>query len=82
MVSRNIIVMVTFRFLQDLQFIDSRGSAWTRRGVRRSMLTWGRDMALPVHRRDGEDGVGVVGVAGVVGGCGCGKRIEDEVQRE
>lgn len=46
------------------------------------MLTWGRDMALPVHRRDGEDGVGVVGVAGVVGGCGCGKRIEDEVQRE
>ena len=52
----------TFRFLQDLQFIDSRGSAWTRRGVRRSMLTWGRDMALPVHRMDGEgeeDGVGV-----------------------
>lgn len=34
----------TFRFLQDLQFMDSRGSAVARRGVTRSMLTVGRDI--------------------------------------
>lgn len=34
----------TFLFRQDLQFIDSRGSAMTRRGVRRSILTCGRDI--------------------------------------
>lgn len=35
----------TFRFRQDLQFIDSRGSVVRRRG-RRSMETGGRDMVL------------------------------------
>jgi hypothetical protein len=35
----------TFRFRQDLQFMDSRGSAVTRRGVSRSMLTAGRVIA-------------------------------------
>lgn len=35
----------TFRFRQDLQFIDSRGSVVRRRG-RRSMETGGRDMIL------------------------------------
>ena len=34
----------TFRFRHDLQFMDSRGSAVARRGVKRSMLTVGRDM--------------------------------------
>lgn len=37
--------MLTFLLRQDLQFIDSRGSIVARRGVRRSMLTVGRDIA-------------------------------------
>lgn len=35
---------LTFRFRQDLQFMDSRGSAVTRRGVSRSILTAGREI--------------------------------------
>lgn len=34
----------TLRFRHDLQFMDSRGSAVALRGVKRSMLTVGRDM--------------------------------------
>jgi hypothetical protein len=40
----------TFLFRQLLQFIDSRGSAVTRRGVSRSMLTVGRaDITIESH---------------------------------
>lgn len=36
---------LTFLLRQDLQFMASRGSTVARRGVRRSMLTCGRDIA-------------------------------------
>lgn len=35
----------TFLFRQDLQFIDSRGSS-ARRGVRRVIVTLGRDIVI------------------------------------
>jgi hypothetical protein len=37
--------VTTLRFRHDLQFIDSRGSLLRRRVGRRSMPTWGREMA-------------------------------------
>ena len=46
---------LTLRLRQDLQFIVSRGSTVARRGVRRSMLTWGRDMACGIEVREGEE---------------------------
>lgn len=41
----------TFLLRQDLQFIASRGSIVARRGVRRSILTVGRDMAHGERRK-------------------------------
>lgn len=38
-------VVFTFLLRQDLQFMASRGSTVARRGVRRSILTCGRDIA-------------------------------------
>lgn len=40
---------LTLRLRQDLQFIASRGSTVARRGVNRSMLTCGRDIAHGGH---------------------------------
>lgn len=50
----------TFRFRHDLQFMDSRGSAVARRGVKRSMLTVGRDMTGN-QSREGEAKAGHAG---------------------
>jgi hypothetical protein len=44
---------LTFRFRQDLQFMDSRGSAVTRRGVSRSILTVGREITEDMINRYG-----------------------------
>lgn len=44
----------TLRFRHDLQFIDSRGSLLMRRVGRRSMLTWGRTMAVSGMRGSGD----------------------------
>jgi hypothetical protein len=44
---------LTFRFRHDLQFMDSRGSAVTRRGVSRSILTVGREITEDMINRYG-----------------------------